>query len=79
MKISINTAVKQDLLLLPGINLSEAEAILRERDRTSGFASVEESMDYIVKLNVPPHLYKAIENRIEVTSICASSARVIDF
>ncbi|WP_026759761.1 ComEA family DNA-binding protein [Selenomonas ruminantium] len=79
MKISINTAEKQDLLLLPGINLSEAEAIMRERDRNTGFATTDEFMIYVAKLDVPPHLYKAIENRIEVTSVRSGAARVIDF
>lgn len=79
MKISINTADKQEFLLLPGVNLREAEAILRERDRNAGFSSAEEFMVYAAKLDVPPHLYKAIESRIEVIPVRTGVARVIDF
>lgn len=79
MKISINAAEKAGLLLLPGINLNEAEAILRERDRQSGFASKEEFMDYVAKLDVQPHFYKQIADSVEVLPITSSSARVIDF
>ncbi len=79
MKIPINSAKKADLLLLPGINLSEAEAILRERDRQSGFASRDEFMAYVAKLDVPPHCYKQIEGCIDVEPTMSGSARVIDF
>ena len=79
MKISVNSAGKTDLLLLPGINLSDAEAILRERDRKSGFASQEEFMDYVARLDVQPHFYKKIEEVVDVIPITSGSARVIDF
>ncbi len=79
MNISINSAEKAALLLLPGINLSEAEAILRERDNRSGFASQEEFMDYVANLDVQPHFYKQIEKAVEVIPITSGSARVIDF
>ena len=79
MKIPINSAEKPDLLLLPGINLSEAEAILRERDRQSGFTSQDEFMDYVARLDVPPHFYKQIGDCIDVQPTMSDSARVIDF
>ncbi len=79
MKISINSAEKADLLLLPGINLREAEAILRVRDRQSGFSSRDEFMDYVAKLDVSPHFYKQIEGYIDVQPAMSDSARIIDF
>ncbi len=79
MKIPINSAEKADLLLLPGINLSEAEAILRERDKQSGFASQDEFMTYVAKLDLQPHFYKQIESCIDVQPTMSGSARVIDF
>ena len=79
MVISINTAEKADLLLLPGINLSEAEAIIRERDRVSGFASRDEFMSYVAGLDVQPHFYTQIERTIKVEPIASNSARFIDF
>ncbi len=79
MKIPINSAEKADLLLLPGINLREAEAILRVRDRQAGFSSKDEFMDYVAKLDVPPHFYKQIEGYIDVQTVMSDSARIIDF
>ena len=79
MEISINTAEKAELLLLPGINLGEAEAIIRERDRISGFASKDEFMAYVASLDLQPHLYIQIERNIKVEPIASNSARFIDF
>ena len=79
MEISINMAEKAELLLLPGINLSKAEAIIRERDRIFGFASRDEFMSYVARLEIQPHFYTLIERAIKVEPIASNSARVIDF
>lgn len=79
MKININAASEDELLLLPGVNTKEAKSIVEKRKRNDGFTSQEEFMNWIVHIGIPPHLYKAIEQMVNVEHMVSSSARVIDF
>lgn len=79
MKININQADRDDLLLLPGINAREADAILAERDSRMNFMTPDEFMDFIVQLGVPPHCFRRIAERVIVEPVVSATARVIDF
>lgn len=44
-RVNLNTATKEELMTLSGIGEVKAEAILRYREETGGFTSVEELME----------------------------------
>ena len=79
MKININEADRDDLLLLPGVNAREADAILSERNSRANFLSLDEFMEFVARLGVPPHCYRRIAERVIVEPVVSATARVIDF
>ena len=78
-RIKINQAELEELLLLPGINLMEAQRIVNQRERIGGFTTRDEFMDFLPALGVQPHDYIAIQDLAEIEPLISENARVIDF
>jgi len=64
---------------LPGINLSEAQSIINQRERLGGFVTKDEFMDFLPTIGVQPHHYVAIEPLVVIEPLIVENARVIDF
>ena len=62
-KVNLNTADKDQLLTLPGIGDTRAEAILAYRDTNGNFASIEEIMNVE---GIKEKMYEKLKDYIEV-------------
>lgn len=62
-KVNLNTADKDQLLTLPGIGDTRAEAILAYRDANGNFASIEEIMNVE---GIKEKMYEKLKDYIEV-------------
>lgn len=79
LKIDVNQAQMEDILLLPGINLAEAQRIINQRERIGGFLSKDEFMEFLPTLGVQPHDYVQVQNLVEIVPLISKNARVLDF
>lgn len=61
--ISLNRATKEELMTLPGIGESKAEAILRYRQERGGFGSIEEIMNIS---GIKEGVYLKIKDKITI-------------
>lgn len=62
-KVNLNTASAQELMTLPGIGQSKADAIIRYREENGAFASPEDVMNIS---GIKTSVYSKIESRITV-------------
>lgn len=63
-KININRASKEELMTLPGVGKSKAEAIIRYRSENGNFKSIEEIMEIE---GIKEGVFKKIEDQITVS------------
>ncbi len=61
--VNLNTATKEQLMTLPGIGESRAEAILRYREESGGFQSIDEIMQVS---GIKEAAYRKIKDRITI-------------
>lgn len=78
MKINVNKASLEELLLLP-IELHDAQAIIAERERREGFETLDSFLDFLVEQGISPHVYAAVQREVIVEHIVTERARIIDF
>lgn len=78
MKVNVNKATLEELLLLP-LNLAQAQAVVTEREKREGFASMESFLEFLLEQGVPPHEYSALREQVTVEHIVTENARIIDF
>ena len=64
-KINLNQAGREELMSLPGIGESKAEAILSYREEKGGFGSIEELMEVP---GIKEGVFRKIEERITIES-----------
>ena len=63
-KVNINRASREELMTLPGIGESKADAIIRYREETGTFNSIEE----IMKIEgIKEGVFRKIEDRITIS------------
>ncbi len=78
--IDLNSAATEELLTLPGINLSGAQKLVEERTKLKGFDTFEEIGQL---LNLQPHQVERLKNaailRPHKGSTTSAGKRVIDF
>ncbi len=77
--IEVNSASLDDFLVLPGVSFEAAQEIVRKRTELHDFSTKEEFMDLLPPLGIQPHLYKQIENMVEVRQNIGNNERFIDF
>ncbi|MBM4763816.1 helix-hairpin-helix domain-containing protein [Bacillus sp. B15-48] len=78
-KVELNTASIEDLLALPGIDLSMAKRFTDERTKRNGFSSFTEVREL---LNLQPHLFEEIRKSTllkPIASNISGNGRMIDF
>lgn len=63
-KVNINQASKEELMTLPGIGEAKAELIIRYREDTGNFNSIEEIMEIE---GIKEGVFRKIENQITVS------------
>lgn len=78
MKVNVNKATLEELLLLP-LNLAEAQAVVTEREKREGFSSMESFLEFLLDQGVKPHEYAAIQQQVTVEHVVTENARIIDF
>lgn len=65
-RLDLNTATAAELMTLPGIGETKAESILRYREESGGFSSVEDIMNVD---GIKDGVYHQIRDRVKVTEI----------
>jgi len=63
-KVNINRASREELMTLPGIGESKADAIIRYREETGTFNSIEEIMEIE---GIKEGVFRKIEDRITIS------------
>ena len=78
MKVNVNKAPLEELLLLP-LDLSEAQAVVAERERREGFGTLDSFLDFLVERGIQPHVDAELLHEVGIEHIVGESARIIDF
>lgn len=74
-KVDINNAELEEINSLPGINIALAKKIIKKREEINGFKSIE---DVLLYAKVKPNVYKSLVNKIYVTPMKQSLAKVFN-
>jgi DNA uptake protein ComE-like DNA-binding protein len=75
----VNHAAVDDLLVLPGMTLSNSQKLVRERDARGGFRTIEEAGHF---LKLQPHVVVRLKERSLAKPYGArrpSTGRLIDY
>ena len=66
-KVDLNTADQGEIATLPGMDRVTADKVVRERERTGGFRSIEAAAEVMA-----PHVFARIEDSVRVSELESS-------